>query len=148
MERVVTFHAKESIKVEENIYTTELVIVLPFDADDDEISEAVRTAKRIKAFYMGSEKMPVVDMKALMQKAEAAGIEFLDEEGAFEGKPIEPATKKQMGYIKGLLRQAEKMGVKVDLPDLNGLDKVRASQLIDSLRAAVREAKADKGARG
>jgi hypothetical protein len=136
---MVTFHIKESIKVDENIYTSEVVIALPFDADDEEISKAVQTAKRIKSVYIGSGEKTVGVMK---DKAETAFAE------STEGESVEPATDKQMGYLKGLLREAEEMGIKVKLPDIENLDRAKVSQLIESLKAVIRKAKTNRSSRG
>ena len=130
---------RAAIRIGEDFYTIEETIVLPIDADDEEIARAVEAGMRIYEAQRSAAETQIRDLRAQVVSSPLP-IQIRE--------PDAPASEKQRSYMDYLLNELgwdtdrlHAFAVERQL-DILKLNKREASELIDQLKGLL-EARSD-----
>jgi len=105
-DKLVTFHAKRSVKVGDDIYSTETVIVLPPDCAVEDIVQAVTTALSIEHHYITTSNFEKDKAASAEQSQQASPrqVQFMIDLAGRLGAPDLSDALQVLGYEEPLTR--------------------------------------------
>ena len=105
-DKLVTFHARRSHKIGDDIYSTEVVIVLPPDCEVEDIVQAVTTALSIEHHYITTSNFEADKASSAERQAQASPrqVQFMVDLAGRLGAPDLSDALEVLGYEEPLSR--------------------------------------------